>query len=130
MTTPDLAAGGVARWTRLDPRPADEAESRPIVSAVNIPFVEIPRRVHELPARDERFDVVGPRDLGERTVDWLEAGESPLDEKGGLVAARGSALRELHAFLEKEDAGFGGLERVRNRRNEFLWVHPQFVGEY
>lgn len=25
---------------------------------------------------------------------------------------------------------FGGLVHVRNKRQEFLWVHPQFEGEY
>jgi internalin A len=25
---------------------------------------------------------------------------------------------------------FGRLERVQNKRREFLWVHPDYVGEY
>jgi hypothetical protein len=41
-----------------------------------------------------------------------------------------SALRELHAFLRKQDLTFGGLVRVQNKRREFLWVHEQFVQEY
>jgi hypothetical protein len=38
--------------------------------------------------------------------------------------------RELHTLLKAQDPGFGGLVRVMNRRQEFLWVHPQFEGEY
>jgi hypothetical protein len=26
--------------------------------------------------------------------------------------------------------GFGGLIRVMNKRQEFLWVHEKFAGEY
>jgi hypothetical protein len=26
--------------------------------------------------------------------------------------------------------GFGGLVRVMNKRQEFLWVHERFAGEY
>jgi hypothetical protein len=26
--------------------------------------------------------------------------------------------------------GFGGLVRVMNKRQEFLWVHERFTGEY
>jgi hypothetical protein len=40
------------------------------------------------------------------------------------------ALRELHALLKAKDPGFDGLVRVMNKRNEFLWVHERFAGEY
>nr|VFJ60734.1 MAG: hypothetical protein BECKDK2373C_GA0170839_10841 [Candidatus Kentron sp. DK] len=48
------------------------------------------------------------------------------------LSAHGSVLREFHALLRKQDPGckFGGLVRVRNKRNEFLWVHPRFEEEY
>jgi hypothetical protein len=26
--------------------------------------------------------------------------------------------------------GYGGLVRLLNKRNEFLWVHEKFAGEY
>jgi len=39
-------------------------------------------------------------------------------------------LRELHALLKAKDPGLGGLVRVLNKRQEFLWVHEKFVGEY
>jgi len=40
--------------------------------------------------------------------------------------------RELHALLKAKDPseGFGGLVRVMNKRQEFLWVHEKFAGEY
>ena len=34
--------------------------------------------------------------------------------------------REFQALLKAKDPGFGGLVRVMNKRQEFLWVHPQF----
>jgi hypothetical protein len=48
----------------------------------------------------------------------------------GTVRAQGAVLRQLHAWLKEKDPGFGGLIRVQNKRKEFLWVHPQFEGEY
>jgi hypothetical protein len=39
-------------------------------------------------------------------------------------------LRELHALLKVKDPGFGGLVRVMNKRQEFLWGHEKFAGEY
>jgi hypothetical protein len=51
---------------------------------------------------------------------------------GRGIRAQDSELRELHALLKEKDptGTFGGLARVQNKRREFLWVHPQFVGEY
>jgi len=46
------------------------------------------------------------------------------------VRAQGAILRQLHALLKEKDPSFGGLVRVRNKRQEFLWVHPQFEKEY
>ncbi len=39
-------------------------------------------------------------------------------------------LRQLHAWLIENDPSFGGLVRVQNKRQEFLWVHQQFEQEY
>lgn len=47
-----------------------------------------------------------------------------------LQAEKKSKKRELHALLNAKDPGFGGLIRVRNKRQEFLWVHERFAGEY
>lgn len=46
------------------------------------------------------------------------------------LRSRGVILRELHALLKAKAPSFGGLVRVMNKRQEFLWVHPQFEGEY
>ncbi len=39
---------------------------------------------------------------------------------------------QLTALLKDKDpsSGFGGLIRVRNKRQEFLWVHERFEEEY
>ena len=42
-----------------------------------------------------------------------------------------NGLYEPSCFLVKaKDPGFGGLVRVMNKRQEFLWVHEKFAGEY
>ena len=46
------------------------------------------------------------------------------------IRAQGAVLRQLHAWLKEKDPSFGGLVRVQNKRQEFLWVHPQFEKEY
>jgi len=51
-------------------------------------------------------------------------------ERGIATRAENATLRELHALLKAKDPGFGGLVRVMNKRNEFLWVHEKFAGEY
>ena len=56
--------------------------------------------------------------------------DSTALEHGESIRAEGGALRELHTLLKDKDPSFGGLVRVRNKRQEFLWVHPQFEGEY
>ncbi len=62
--------------------------------------------------------------------DFLGAADSTNLEHGVAARADGSTLRELHALLKAKDPGFGGLIRVMNKRQEFLWVHEKFVGEY
>ena len=53
-------------------------------------------------------------------------------EVGNIIEAQGSVLRELHSILKQKDPDFAnlGLKRVQNKRGKFLWVYPQFVGEY
>ena len=80
-------------------------------------------------------------DLGQKSIDsvfkggetagtWLGRGDAPNLEYGEAMRAQGAALRELHALLREKDPSFGGLVRVLNKRQEFLWVHPQFEREY
>ncbi len=53
-------------------------------------------------------------------------------ERGEAREARGAVLRELHALLKSLDPAskFGGLIRMVNKRQEFLWVHPMYEKEY
>lgn len=67
---------------------------------------------------------------GEKLGGWLGRSDAPDLEHGEAVRAQGAILRELHAFLKEQDPKFGGLVRVQNKRQEFLWVHPQFEKEY
>ena len=57
-------------------------------------------------------------------------GDAPDLGQGEAIRAQGAVLRQLHAWVKKEDPSFGGLVRVQNKRQEFLWVHPQFEKEY
>jgi hypothetical protein len=66
----------------------------------------------------------------EKVVEWLGTKEETSMERGVGTRAEGGILRELHAFLTKEDPSFGDLVRVTNKRQEFLWVHEKFAGEY
>lgn len=58
----------------LDPRPATDAAARPIAAAVNIPFAELPDRLHELPPRGLTVRVVGPAPLAREAAAWLATG--------------------------------------------------------
>jgi hypothetical protein len=66
----------------------------------------------------------------EKVGDWLASSESTNLEHGESIRAQGATLRELQAILKAKDPGFGGLVRVLNKRQEFLWVHEQFAGKY
>jgi len=60
---------------------------------------------------------------------WGATDSTDLEE-GEAIRAQGATLRELHALLKARDPGFGGLVRVMNKRQEFLWVHEKFASEY
>jgi hypothetical protein len=66
----------------------------------------------------------------EKSGAWLVRGDAPDLERADAMRAQGAVLRQLHAWLKEKDPGFGGLIRVQNKRQEFLWVHPQFEKEY
>jgi Leucine-rich repeat (LRR) protein len=66
----------------------------------------------------------------ETAGEWLGRSNAPDFEHGEPIAAHGAVLRQIHAWLKEKDPGFGGLVRVRNKRQEFLWVHPRFEKEY
>jgi hypothetical protein len=67
---------------------------------------------------------------GEKSGVWLGRSDAPQLERGEAIRAQGGVLRQLQAWLKEKDPSFGGLVRVQNKRQEFLWVHPQFEKEY
>ena len=80
-------------------------------------------------------------DLGEKSLDsvlkgeetsvaWLGRSDAPDLERGEAIRGQGAVLRQLQAWLKERDPSFGGLVRVMNKRQEFLWVHPQFENGY
>ncbi len=80
--------------------------------------------------------------LGKNVIDAITGEGKALGEVMGAAdaetylqhgvgsRAENATLRELHALLKAKDPGFGGLVRVLNKRNEFLWVHEKFASEY
>jgi hypothetical protein len=79
--------------------------------------------------------------LGKSVIDFFSGEGTALKEVMGTadttnlengvgIRAENATLRELHAMLKVKDPGFGGLVRVMNKRQEFLWVHEKFAGEY
>lgn len=71
-------------------------------------------------------------DEGAAIGEFMGSADTTSLEHGRGVRADGATLCELHALLKTQDKGsnFGGLVRVMNKRQEFLWVHPRFEGEY
>ena len=71
---------------------------------------------------------------GDEMGDWLTSNDqTELGNTGQkIIRAQGSMLRELHVLLKEKDPAskFGGLVRVQNKKQEFLWVHENFVDEY
>jgi len=66
----------------------------------------------------------------EKAESFIKRSEARDLENDEAVRAQGAILRQLHALLKEKDPSFGGLVRVRNKRQEFLWVHSQFEKEY
>lgn len=95
----------LVRRRLLDPRQADQAAARPIAEAVNIPFSELPRRVHELPPRQQELGVVGPAPLVREVIAWLASvgrrgvAVEAAAPRGERVASEVGRLWEPNAFL-------------------------------
>ncbi len=64
--------------------------------------------------------------------EFMGAADTSTLEHGVAIRSDGATLRELHALLKAVDKTekFGGLVRVMNKRQEFMWVHERFAGEY
>ena len=67
---------------------------------------------------------------GQKVGDWLAKDDDLELGAGAAIRAEGGTLRQLHVWLKEKDPSFGGLVRVQNKRQEFLWVHPNFETEY
>jgi Leucine-rich repeat (LRR) protein len=67
---------------------------------------------------------------GDEIGAWLAQKDTPDVERGDAIRAQGAILRQLHSWLKEKDPSFGGLVRVQNKRQEFLWVHKRFETEY
>jgi hypothetical protein len=67
---------------------------------------------------------------GEKVGAWLGKDDSLDLPQGPITRAEGAVLRELQAFLKEKDPGFGGLVRVLDKQQKFMWVHPQYAKEY
>ncbi|MGK7928836.1 MAG: COR domain-containing protein, partial [Spirulina sp.] len=93
-------------------------------------------RAYENIASELKFaqqTIVSSTKGGDIAIEWL--GKTDVSDRADLqhgesIRAQGALLRQLHAIIKERDPGFGGLVKVQNKRREFLWVHPQFVGEY
>ncbi len=68
--------------------------------------------------------------VGGELGSWASDANAPDLPHGQMQRAEGALLRELHSWLKEKDPGFGGLVRVMDKRDQFLWVHEQFEGEY
>jgi internalin A len=73
----------------------------------------------------------------EKLGDWLVNSDATefdqtTENTRSAIRAQGSVLRELHALLKEQDSAnsFGSLERVQNKRGEFLWIHPKYIDQY
>ncbi len=67
---------------------------------------------------------------GAKIGEFLGPTDKTTLEHGEAIRAQGAIMRELQSLLKAKDPGFGDLVRVMNKRQEFLWVHPQFEIEY
>ncbi len=91
---------------------------------------------------EKTFNEIGKKlELGQKGIESLvkggaEIGEWLTEDDGGgteserVTRADGAVLRQLHSWLNDKDSSFGGLVRVQNKRQEFVWVHPMFEQEY
>ncbi|HCR54081.1 MAG TPA: hypothetical protein DIW27_06670 [Cytophagales bacterium] len=66
----------------------------------------------------------------DKLTNWSDKADAPDLPHGAMQSAEGALLRELHAFLKEKDPAFGGLVRVMDKQQRFLWVHEQFAREY
>ena len=91
----------------------------------DVSYKEIEKQL-DLSQKSLEFAVKGGQGAGS----WLSWADTPDLDQTEVMRAQGAVLRQLHAWLKEQDPSFGGLVRVQNKRQEFLWVHQQFEQEY
>ena len=82
----------------------------------------------ELTFAQNAFDPIAY--ASDKLSDWNDQTDTSNLPHGAMHRAEGALLRELHSFLKQKDPGFGGLVRVMNKQQEFLWVHEKYASEY
>lgn len=90
----------------LDPREREEASRRPIHRAVNIPFSELPDRMHELPPKSRTIRVAAKEPFAAKVVQWLrsEGRQAETAPEFGYRSHSSEAIGRLwspNAFLER-----------------------------
>ena len=88
----------------LDPRPSADAALAPLAHAANFPLDELPERTHELPPREKMIRVVGPMDLAQAAIAWLQAAGRLAEYAGAgdLIAAPAAAAARLRLWEPNE----------------------------
>ncbi len=95
--------------------------------------------VPKLAMSDAAYKAIASQlDLGQKCFDALAKGADKATgwqgdielEPGRERQAHDGELRQLQAWLREKDPGFGGLIRVMDKQQNFMWVHPRFSEEY
>jgi hypothetical protein len=67
---------------------------------------------------------------GEHVGEWVAKDDGLRLDPGTATRGEGAMLRQLHIWLKEKDPTFGGLVRVQNKRQEFMWVHSRYQDAY
>jgi internalin A len=67
---------------------------------------------------------------GTRVGEWTGAADTTTLERGGTIAPKVQLCANCTLFSKLRTLSFGGLVRVMNKRQEFLWVHERFKAKY
>lgn len=107
-----MNAQRLVSYRLLDPRLAETARENPILHAVNIPFVELESRMHELPPRDEFIPVAATGEVAEECIAFLNSqgrkaalepayqyGEAPPYEQGRLWRPNAFLMEQLDSLF-------------------------------
>lgn len=107
-----MLAQRLVSYQLLDTRTAETAQENPILQAVNIPFVELEARMHELPPRDEVIPVTATGAVAKESVAFLirqgrkavlesdyQVGKPPPYEQGRLWRPNAFLMEQLDSLF-------------------------------